>query len=222
MRRLVVTGPRGQRKRGRGGSFPSPKERRTLWEAIRTTSSYPSSVPPQVPSAHGNRIRISCQAASTVRYSYRGQKREKSAGNWRNLPGKRGPHSFLRLLPKEDAAWNPIEAGARSALLPCGFPFQAGGRRSTRVGFLVGKVADRRGPIGGPHALRDVHPGGRCHASGVSCTRRMTRGGERGGSPLLSHRKGDRREIPLQCCGYTHRADKRMRMPEKGSICQIG
>ena len=37
---LDVTGA-GKRKRGRGGSVPSPKERRTLWQATPTTSSYP-------------------------------------------------------------------------------------------------------------------------------------------------------------------------------------
>jgi hypothetical protein len=50
---LDVTGA-GKGKRGRGGSVPSPKERRTLWEASLTSSSYlpPQSIPPQVPSVN--------------------------------------------------------------------------------------------------------------------------------------------------------------------------
>ena len=170
-----MTGP-GKRKRGRGGSVPSPKERRILWEAIRTTSSYPSSVPPQVPLPNGNRMRIACQ----YHINSGGQKMGQ-------ICREREVLLLLKPLQKEDTAWSSIDAGVRLASV---LHIPVSGSSETQ------------------HACR--------------IPRVVKRGGERGGSPLLSHRKGDRRENPLQCCGYTHRADKGVRMPEKRSICQIG
>ena len=218
-----MTGPRAKRKRGRGGSVPSPKERRTLWESIRTTSSYP-------PHQYHHRFLCRMIIACEYRVKPHRQSGTRTAGRkGRNLP-ENGEICREREAPTLSSGCcrrrtqYGIQSKREPALLLC--PVDSHFRRwgeAVRVSdFSWERLPASRGRWAGlmrSGALIRAEDVTQAACPAPAVWQKVVREE----APLSSPTgRGIGGKLRLQCCGYTHRADKGRRMPEKTSICQIG
>ena len=171
-----MTGP-GKKRAGKGWQRPFPEgEKNPVEGNSNCVFLPPPSVPPQVPSSHGNRIRISCQPQSTEWRSCRGQKREKS-------PRERRPPLFSQAAEKEGHSMEFNRSGTPhcSSVLP--IPISGG--RETQYACRIPRGNCRRSP-GADGWVR-------CHA-GRSSMWKMS-GNQR--LRRTPHGKGVREKAPL-------------------------